>query len=160
MTKEEIKFLEESNEIEGVYDTDSLKQAQTAWKYLMKQKVLNIDVILKTHKIISLHSNLMFHEKGYFRQVPIWVGGREGAPYKLIGPLMWKWTFESMRASPPLNEEEIKHLHIEYEKIHPFVDFNGRTGRMFLNYQRIKRAKLPILIIKADERQEYYKWFK
>ncbi len=158
MTKEETEFLQESNKIEGVYDTASLKQAQVAWKYLKGQQSLSVSVILKTHKLLMLHQPLRPDEKGYFRKVPVYIGGREGAPWRMIGPLMWKWTFEGMRANPPIDP---KQLHVEYEKIHPFVDGNGRTGRMFLNWQRLKRTKEPLLIIHAGtlEQSDYYSWF-
>jgi len=107
-----------------------------------------------------LHQNLYPYEKGYWRNVPVWVSGREGAKHEEVGGLMWHWALEGMRASPRLTEEDIKQLHIQYEKIHPFVDGNGRTGRIFMNWQRLKRAKLPLLIIKSSERQSYYDWFK
>jgi len=51
-----------------------------------------------------------------------------------------------------------KKLHVHYEAIHPFIDGNGRTGRMFMNYWRVK-VGLPILVIKELERHEYYEWF-
>jgi hypothetical protein len=40
MTKEEQKFLKESNAIEDVWDDDSLKQAEYAWMFLKKEKEL------------------------------------------------------------------------------------------------------------------------
>jgi len=49
-------------------------------------------------------------------------------------------------------------MHINFEKIHPFIDGNGRIGRMLLNWQRVKLG-LPVLVIKESEKQEYYKWF-
>lgn len=53
----------------------------------------------------------------------------------------------------------MKNHHVEYEIIHPFVDGNGRTGRMFMNWERLKGG-LPILVIhEGEEQQEYYKWF-
>ena len=53
-----------------------------------------------------------------------------------------------------------KTLHVKYEKIHPFVDGNGRTGRIFMNWWRIKN-NLPILVIhEGKEQMDYYKWFK
>jgi Fic family protein len=52
-----------------------------------------------------------------------------------------------------------KVLHVQYEKIHPFVDGNGRTGRIFMNWWRINNG-LPILVIhEGKEQWEYYKWF-
>lgn len=152
------EFLRESNKIEGVYDEDSLKQARYAFEYLMKQKVLTIGVILKTHKILMLHQSLQPDEKGYFRRCEVRIGNRYGLNYVLVpAEIQMKFCFETMRAEPP---PDWKALHILYEKIHPFVDGNGRTGRMFMNWTRVRRCGLPILVIKADERQEYYKWFK
>ena len=76
--KSQIKeFLSESNKIEGVYDRDSLQQAQYAWDYLIEQDTLTIDVVLKTHKILMLNQPLQPNEKGYFRTCPVYIGGRE-----------------------------------------------------------------------------------
>jgi Fic family protein len=158
MTPLEKEFLRESNAIEGVYDEDSFRQAVIAWTYLKKQKVLTTSVVLKTHKLLMLHSDLRPNEKGYFRIVRVYVGGREGAPWREVPELMRKWTFEGLRSLPEIDP---KFLHVEYEKIHPFVDGNGRTGRMFMNWQLVKKLKKPLLIIHAGpEQQEYYKWFK
>ena len=68
--KEEIKqFLKESNAIEGVFDDISLERACVAWEYLIEQKEMTKDVILKTHKLLMLLSNLQPDEKGFFRSV-------------------------------------------------------------------------------------------
>lgn len=152
-------FLRESNAIEGVYDEDSFSQAKIAWEYLISQDVLTIDVILKTHKILMLNQRTLTpDQKGYFRTIPVWVGGREGVHHSMIpAQILMKFCFETMRVSPP---PDWKALHVVYEHIHPFVDGNGRTGRMFMNWTRIKRCGLPGLIIRADDRGCYYQWFK
>ena len=163
MTTKEIKqkeeeFLKENNAIEGVYDDDSLKQAEYAWGYLMSEDILTLGVVLKTHKILMLNQNLMKNEKGYFRNVMVYIGGKSAINAAHISGRVHQWCFKGMRAYPPI---DTKKLHIEYEKIQPFVDGNGRTGRMFMNWQRIKRLKKPLLIIHTGkEQQEYYKWFK
>lgn len=41
------------------------------------------------------------------------------------------------------------HFHIEFERIHPFTDGNGRTGRIILNRNLIKQGITPILITTA-----------
>lgn len=46
-------------------------------------------------------------------------------------------------------------LHAEFVKIHPFIDGNGRTARLLMNFEAIKNGYSPI-IIKADKRHEYY----
>ena len=46
-------------------------------------------------------------------------------------------------------------LHGEFVKIHPFVDGNGRTSRLLLNFELMKNGYSPI-IIKKDNRLRYY----
>lgn len=46
-------------------------------------------------------------------------------------------------------------LHGEFVKIHPFVDGNGRSARLLLNFELMKNGYTPI-IIKSKERAEYY----
>ena len=167
-TKKEIEeFLKESNAIEDVHDEKSLKQAKIAWKYLESEPVLNSHVILKTHKILMLHQKLWPNEKGYFRTVPVWVAGREGLKHDKIRDAINEWVID-IETSIQVPGEDGKHIkfdHVTYEKIHPFVDGNGRTGRMFMNWERMQ-ADLPILIIHADwpnpkgEQVSYYSWFK
>jgi len=46
-------------------------------------------------------------------------------------------------------------LHGEFVKIHPFIDGNGRTARLLMNFEAIKNAYSPI-IIKNELRSQYY----
>lgn len=46
-------------------------------------------------------------------------------------------------------------LHGEFVKIHPFIDGNGRTSRLLLNFELMKNGYTPI-IIKNENRAEYY----
>lgn len=46
-------------------------------------------------------------------------------------------------------------LHGEFVKIHPFVDGNGRTARLLLNFELMK-AGFPPVIIKKEMRSLYY----
>ena len=154
MEKEINEFLYQSNLIEGVDDDASLKQARVAWDYLVEQKEMSPSVILKTHKILMLNQPLRPNERGYFREIPVYVGGRETLDWKVIEERM-----KILAMNMWLNPKNWKRHHVEYETIHPFVDGNGRTGRMFMNWERLKEG-LPILIINADERHEYYEWFK
>ena len=45
--------------------------------------------------------------------------------------------------------------HAEFVKIHPFVDGNGRTSRMLMNYQLMAGGFLPVSVAKED-RLEYF----
>lgn len=46
-------------------------------------------------------------------------------------------------------------LHIEFVKIHPFIDGNGRTARLLLNFELMKNGYPPI-VIEKENRAEYY----
>jgi len=46
-------------------------------------------------------------------------------------------------------------LHAEFVKIHPFIDGNGRTARLLMNFEAMKNGYPPI-IIKREQRHEYY----
>jgi Fic family protein len=45
--------------------------------------------------------------------------------------------------------------HAEFVRIHPFVDGNGRTSRLLMNYHLLSQGFLPVSIEKED-RLEYY----
>ena len=46
-------------------------------------------------------------------------------------------------------------LHGEFVKIHPFIDGNGRTSRLLLNFELMRAGYTPI-IIKNENRAQYY----
>lgn len=156
------EFLRESNAIEGVYDEDSLVQAKKAWDYLIGQPIMTTGVILNTHASLMKNQPIERRDIGQFRFVKVWISGKEAVKYTDIPKLLDRW-IRGMNIIPlPDWEMEFlcKKFHVEYEHIHPFVDGNGRTGRMFMNWQRLK-AGLPLLIIhRGEEQMEYYKWFR
>ena len=41
-------------------------------------------------------------------------------------------------------------LHGEFVKIHPFLDGNGRTSRLLLNFELMKNGYPPIIIEKSE----------
>lgn len=159
MTFDVLEFLRESNNIEGVWDDLSLQQAIIAWEYCFSLAELTPHAILKTHKILMLHQPLLPDEKGYFREEDVMIGGRKGMAPASIRYVIEEWCIDANQSKTLKTEGRIKEDHILYERIHPFVDGNGRTGRIFMNWQR-HRAGLPFLVIKESEKQAYYEWFK
>lgn len=46
-------------------------------------------------------------------------------------------------------------VHIDFVGIHPFIDGNGRTARLLLNFELMKNGYPPI-VIEKEHRSEYY----
>ncbi len=161
-----IEFLRESNAIEGVYSDDMLQQAIWAWEYLMEFDEITPQTVRKVHKILMLHSDLFPDQEGYYRNCPIYVGGKAiDTPAIFVKDYVGDWCKEMNQKikqfTPEQAERWTREKHVQYEKIHPFVDGNGRTGRMFMNWHRLVKLGLPLLTIHwGGEQQAYYQWFK
>lgn len=162
--KQITEFLLESNRIENVRDERSLIQAELAFDYLMEQDVLDVPIILETHRILMKNQRIAARYKGAFRDVPVYIGGREGTKPELLEHCITQWLVFTNEAAHDsrfgMDDALSRKLHIEYERIHPFIDGNGRTGRMFMNWTRLRKLHLPLLIIhEGEEQMDYYRWF-
>ena len=65
-----------------------------------------------------------------------------------------KTDYEEMKRNMHIIEA-IAEFHLRFEGIHPFIDGNGRTGRLILNLELIKSGLLPVNIKFADRRRYY-----
>lgn len=158
-----LDFLTESNAIEAVYDSESLDTAVSAWIYLIDNYELTADIILQTHDIL-MQDHLWDSQRGCLRKVDVTVGGATLPHYYELKPMLDAWIkkanylmkFPHTRRS---RENISRSMHIEFEKMHPFVDGNGRIGRMLMNWWRLWTG-MPVLILRESEKQDYYKWFR
>lgn len=60
-----------------------------------------------------------------------------------------------LRASCRHPVERAALFHILFEAVHPFVDGNGRTGRLLLNFILMKHGYPPVNVKFADRRRYY-----
>jgi Fic family protein len=147
-------FLSESNAIEGIHSEEALSDAKTAWYWLTAQKNLTMSNICKVQKILTLHQpEIRPNQRGYLREQQVWVGGREGMHWPFIRENLERWLKEANKKEYPIGD------HVAFEKIHPFIDGNGRTGRILMNWQFLMKGK-RLVIFRASERDEYYQLFK
>lgn len=159
MKQIELEFLRESNNIEDEWDDKSLEDAILAWQFVKKQDKLSVDVILEAHRLLmKSRTTIADVYKGKFRNGDVWIGGHKARPHYTISNFLDSWLL-TMNDCSHKPEEKCKQLHVAYEAIHPFFDGNGRTGRIFYNWHRIK-CRFPIHVIHTGKEQyEYYQWF-
>lgn len=159
MNQKEIEFLKESNAIEREYSEEALEDSKEAWEYakIFLRRKIDIAMILTVHKFLM--KRLDSRIAGKIRECDVWVGNRKCLDPKEIILSLQDWCLPETFPDDT-DDESIKQDHIQFEKIHPFEDGNGRTGRILMNIQRLKLG-LPLLIIhEGKEQKEYYKWFK
>ena len=124
----------------------------------------NNEQSLKIGQIQDIHALLvdrLQHDRGQFKNQQ---NAIIGAEFKTATPtetpiLMRQWVENTAyRLDNATSEREkletLADTHIQFERIHPFSDGNGRTGRLVLMYLAMKYLKAPVIISK-DIRADY-----
>lgn len=124
-----------------------------------KEQELTQDIILSLHKMLI--SNIRDEIAGRFRGANEWVrvGSHIAVDPKEILDRLKKMFIEYNSSSHKSIIERIARLHLIFEHIHPFVDGNGRIGRVINNYLLIREGYVPINI-KFIDRSLYYEAFR
>jgi Fic family protein len=156
------EFIRESNAIENEYSEVAFNDALLAWGYGFEIMQRN-NGRLRLKDILIMHGMLMKNLwtaiAGKWRDRPVTINGRLCPMFWIVEDLMTEWVDDFGNIHHAF-DNMIKRAHIRFERIHPFVDGNGRIGRIVMNLQRVYNG-LPLLIIHTGKEQEkYYEWFK
>lgn len=147
----------ESNAIEGIYEDDPHPLVRDHIKAVnLVLKSLNAGIIpypLEIHRILMKSQE--YATPGWYRLVNVRVGSYIAPNCDELPELIEKFIKEVEKSPRKNTEQWCWNMHHEFEIIHPFIDGNGRTGRLLLNALRLYYG-LDWLIIHEDERQEYY----
>lgn len=95
---------------------------------------------------------------GTYRKEDVIIAGAEHIPpnhMKLIDEMegFIKWYWDAGVNLHPV--ERAARVHVDFVKIHPFIDGNGRTARLLLNLELMKEG-FPPIIIRNEDRVRYY----
>ena len=123
-----------------------------------KDEALDEFVIKKIHSLVLVNQP---EDKGVFRKIPVRIMGAYTQPVQpyLIEPKMTELLAVNEERKVSMETiERIARFHLEFEGIHPFIDGNGRTGRLVMNLDLIRNGYPPINVKFAD-RKKYYDAF-
>ncbi len=132
-----------------------------AFEYVLaladRREPLTERVIKEIHALVLMND---VRNKGVYRSVPVAiVGAAHKPPQPYLVPVQME---ELMRDYEGMKKKHIieaaAEFHLRFEGVHPFIDGNGRTGRLILNLELIKAGLLPVNI-KYSDRRRYYDCF-
>ena len=142
-------------DLETAHSTRELFEAKNLYRvyqYIEKENPdLDLDTIRLCHRFLL--ENIDPDIAGRFRQDDEIVGvGSHIAP----PPVVMDYQLQELFKSPVDTIGDVTRFHIEFEAIHPFVDGNGRIGRVIVNWQ-LKRLGLPPIVVRAETKtRDYY----
>lgn len=124
-----------------------------------KAQELTLEMILSLHKMLI--SNIRDDVAGRFRKDDeyVRVGSHIAPAPKEVKERLEKMLSEYNASSHENIIKRIARLHLAFEYTHPFVDGNGRIGRVINNYLLIREGYVPVNI-KFLDRSMYYDAFK
>jgi Fic family protein len=124
---------------------------------LTKKNVpLSESIIKQIHYLVLADKK---DDRGIYRRVPVRIMGAQHEPVQpyLIGSKMEQLIADFAKSTEHI-VTKLARFHLEFESIHPFIDGNGRTGRLLVNFELMK-AGFPPIDIKFTDRISYYKAF-
>ncbi len=128
-------------------------------------------LVLEVHAVLLRGVRGEEKNPGQLRTSPVWVGRAGATPESAaFVPPLPEHLPELMRDWEYFVNEDGKHLpaliqaalmHYQFETIHPFLDGNGRIGRLLINLLLMERGRLPMPLLYLSSyfetyRQTYY----
>ncbi len=129
-----------------------------AFRYL-EEVVRNEEVPLSERLIRELHALVLIdrpEDRGQYRRIPVRIlNAVHTPPQPYEVPIRMEQLLAEFKHTPFHPIEAAARFHVAFEAIHPFIDGNGRTGRLLLNFMLMRKGYLPINVKFADRRKYY-----
>lgn len=141
-------------ELREIYEVVNHKKAyEYVKKCISEKKPLSENIVKDLHAILT--ENIIIG--GIYRNQEVRISGAGFTPP--AGNEMYvqiKGFYEELKTRNDLNPIELAAwTHAEFVRIHPFIDGNGRTARLLMNYQLLAQGFLPVSVAQED-RLDYY----
>mgnify|MGYP004445194523 CR=1 FL=1 len=147
--------------IEGAVDVDDILEATNHFRCIdfiidNANKILSESMIKKLHGILKNGTSQSFTKLfsvGDYKKIANYVDTLETAspkevPQKMRELLIWYNSLDVVTL------KDILKFHVTFERIHPFVDGNGRVGRLIIFKECLKHNIVPFII--TDELKMFY----
>ena len=120
---------------------------------VQEQAPVSERVIKEIHSLVLMDRP---EERGRWRRIPVRILGAANTPPEPVTiPELMERLVAGERRSKLHPIERAALFHLKFENIHPFVDGNGRTGRLILNLSLMKNGYPPVNVKFADRRRYY-----
>lgn len=161
LTLRETKVVLEGITVGGKSVKEHLEVINHREAILFLEELVKNDSAITEWNIKNLHALILKEidndNAGKYRLENVLISGASQVPvdYVKVSEEMEKliYRYKNWYKYHPLVRAAL--LHGEFVFIHPFVDGNGRTARLLMNFEAMKKGYLPI-IIKADLKAKYY----
>lgn len=152
-------FKINNKEPREIYEAINHKKAML----LLFDKLKNNELSLDDHFIKQINEVInqdIKDTKGY-RNIKVMIRGSEHIPPapEKIHNLMMYFVYNYNHDENADIFYKIAHYHLEFERIHPFEDGNGRTGRLLINFELLKN-NIPPIVIPKEERIKYFEFLR
>ena len=149
----------ENNLPEDVDDILHYLEALSYGMNRLKQLPLSLRFICEIHhKLMASARSTHFSDPGAFRKSQNWINGRSPADAEFVPPPVdamksalhdFEKFIHAVDAIPPLIKTAL--IHAQFETIHPFLDGNGRAGRMLVPFYLCQEQLLekPVLYLSS-----------
>jgi Fic family protein len=146
-------------ELREVFEAKNLARVMEYIKEKVRQTELSESFVLLLHRMLI--SNIDDKIAGRYRKQGEFVRvGQHIAPApEQVASLMNRALNQYVSDHESYVTDTIARLHLEFERVHPFCDGNGRIGRVLMNYQ-LMRQGFPAVIIRDKEKGIYYQSFR
>jgi Fic family protein len=130
-----------------------------AFDYILEyKKDINKDFILELHKLVVVNNIRidLISQIGKYRTVQVYIGNSiPPKPQDVSNEMarLLKWYSTNKKKLHPL--VLASYFHTEFERIHPFVDGNGRVGRLLMNFI-LHKHNFPMINIPKKKKFRYY----
>lgn len=147
-------------DLREVFEAKNLARVMEYVRTKAIEQPLNEEMILLLHNMLI--GNINDAVAGRFRKKNeyVRVGTHIAPPPEHLARLMQQLLIDYDADTKSHLVEKIAHFHLEFERIHPFVDGNGRIGRLLMNYQLIRNGFPPVILRNKGKNDHYYPAFK